>query len=351
MKVQRELLLKELEFALPGLGKDSFVEGTHLLRFHGKNLWTFNHEVAAMAKLPTSIEGLDGAINGEKLYQFVSKAPGALLEFTEKDGMMQIRSDKGSNNEGYAKVSLPWLKDTNIPYKVPAPSTWQKVPKGFANALTLAASCCSEHLTRRVLTCVRVQTDSTQGSDGIRAIQCSFEEPFQKEMDFLLPVTAAHVVANTPGIEEVSVDKRNIWFKSDQRYLICSSMGEEYPDLSTHLQWPKKAKAFTLPFKDLDSVLDRAKVFSAEDATEGERLVDIIVKDEFLFVKADGDISRYEECVPVGDVPSFSISLAARYLLDLVSQEDDINCTLLDDKLWVKCSKWQYVSMVRPTKK
>lgn len=362
MKVKRNLLLKELQFVLPGLGKDTYEVGTNLVRFHDGNIYTYNHEIGCCAPSPSSMQNLAGAINGDKLYQFVAKAPGDLLDFKEEDGFMQVVSDKGEK-KGEASIRLPWLADEKVPFEVP--STWVPVAEDFIPALTLAATCCAEHLTRRVLTCVRVKEDRLEGSDGMRAIQYMLKKPFAKELEFLLPQTSSFVVSKTQDIKELAVTDRNVWFKTEEtivgkenkkstttRYLFCSTMTEKYYDLDKNLSPPKNAEGFSLPFNALDPVLDRAKIFGAEDAKEGERYVDVSIEGQQLWVRSEGDTSRYEEWIPVEGLPEFSISLAARYLLDLVGQEQGIDCSLSTEKgrMWIKCPKWKYVTTIRASK-
>lgn len=350
MKVKKKLLQDSLQAVMPGLGKAAFVDTANLVTFFNDRIWTFNGDVGASAPMPSSVKGLNGTVDGTKLYQFVSKAPADVIafEWDEDKGTVKITSSK-------ARITLPWTSVDAIPHAIP--SKWTPISEEFLDALAQCALCCSTHLTRPWMTGVYATAEQVFGTDGNRGMAYKLTKPLEdSSLSFLLPRACIGTVVRSKPKYICNTDT-SVWFQGEAgSFVFCAKMSYDYADkqLLKQVVPSKAAKEFTMPFHDLDPVLDRAKMFSAEDAIEGEQFVDVESKDKQLFVQSQSDISFYEEWIPLTDeAPDFSISLAARHLLDLVGTEKEVKCALdsAAGKLWLTTEKWKYISVIREKRK
>lgn len=319
------------------------MEGAELITFHDNHMWTYGGEGGACVPCHEALEGLSGAVEGEKLYQFVSKTPATHVKIGLKDGKLHVKA-------GRATLSLAWIEDARKP-QYSKPKKWIPVPAHFAEALGLVSLCCAVHLTRRALTCVRIQSERIVGSDGWRIMSYELDEPLKKDIDVLVPRPGALLLSKGHNLESMSVQKdKSIWFKTKEgNYIFSRLTALEYPDVDSAMEQPDKVSKFSLPLNKLDPVLDRAKIFSGEDAIEGESYVDVKVSGKRLFIKASDGRSEYKEWIPIEKALDLSFTLNTQHLLDLVKQEKAARCFLSEElgRLWISTKKWNYVAMTK----
>ena len=346
-------LLKEVT---PGFGIESPLGGQYL-HFNGEWIWSNNGEVGCIVFRPDSIPELYGSVDGKRLAHFISRAPKPdKIQFRlheKKDAKTKEISPWLMVKSGRASVDLKWLEDS--PARMPdSPGRWKNTPDGFAKAIGFVAHCCASHITRPWLTCVHVNNEYVESSDGMRVIRHDLGDAL-KGVDTLIPRNVAFLLEST-GVVKIAPKDDTVWFKTKKGTIIfCPLITGDYPNIDPIITPSSDAKKFSLPFeveskKDgtikLEDALDRARVFEGE---EEELRVVLEVSGGRMSIEAEDMMGLYKEGISLKDPPSdlsVRVQIYAQHLLDLVKQGQKVECELTSDRMWMRTDKWEFVSVI-----
>ena len=150
MKVNRELLLKEVEAVMPGLSKKELIEQSSCVVFKDKKIHTYNDEVAC--SYDTEI-ALEGAIQAAPLAELLRRRKDEELEIEPVEGALSVKGKR-------FKSSIRMEKEVLLPINaIKEPKKWKKLPTTFTDALKYVISCAGKDESQFALTCVHVNPD------------------------------------------------------------------------------------------------------------------------------------------------------------------------------------------------
>jgi hypothetical protein len=344
MQINKKQLQDALTKVKPGLANKEIVEQSTAFAFTQGRVVTYNDEIS----ISHPIEGmeLEGAIQADNLYKFLSKVP----DKEDKEGKPIPIEAILKDNEivltfGRAKAGLTLQSEIKLPLNedIAQKGKWKTLPHNFPKYLGFAMSSCSKDMSKPVLTCVSVTAGGfLYASDNCRLTKCDLKEEMPTK-DFLLPATAALEVVKLNPIK-IAEGKGWVHFKTEEDTIIsCRIMeDEDFPAIDKHLI--VKGVQLILP-KMLTEVLDRAMVFAKREHTLDES-VEVLIEDQKIQLSAKSDSGWFKEDANIryqGDPISFMIT---PYLLRGIMAETQA-CTLSKDKIKFEGDDWQYVTLLR----
>ncbi len=334
MEINKELLLKALEAAKPGLGNNAMIEQSTSFCFLNGNVVTYNDEIS----ISCPVEGLDfeGAVNANELHSFISKAKTEEIEFTM--GEKEIILKTGKSKAGLVldpEIILPVSEIGRI-------KKWKNIPKGFSKALNFTRGACSRNLNEPVLTCVHVNGKTIEGADNYRVVNYFLKEEIPIDA-FLLP---AIIVGTVINIKPVKIAEGNGWihFKNrDEVILSCRIFEDEYVSTSHII----KIKGDEVIFpKNIIRILDKALIFAKRPEALDE-VVEISLSKNKMIIKSNSETGSWfkepARCEYSGDNVTFAIT---PYLLKDILQETK-SAQIKDKKIGFIGDSWKYVSLLR----
>ena len=331
MKVDREVLLNQLELVNSGLSKNDVLEQSSCYVFHDGKVITFNGEVACRHECCLKIEG---AVRAEPLNTILSKLVEETVEIntgTSKDeeGELLIKG-KGR------KTGIRLENDILLPVTdIPSPKKWHKLPENFMESLRMVHHCVSKESKYRELTCVHFHPERIEASDNFQVTRFDIKLPIKKSV--LIEGTSAGSLSRLDVIE-LAYSQDWLHFRtSDKLVFSCRRYLDEYPELGPLLEF--EGKPITMP-KGLIDAADKAQVFSKE-AEENQVLVEL--RADRLRIKGEGSSGWFTEVKKVrykGAPMSFRIDPSL--LQELLKKHTE--CEITDDRLKVDGGSWTYIT-------
>jgi hypothetical protein len=331
--ITREELLAVLQAAEAGLSRNEKLEQSTCFVFQSGRVHTFNEEVAVRAKSGFP-PGFTGAIQSGTLLAFLKKIPERKVRVqTKGDGeLVMAVNGKGSKFRYAEKIQLP-LDSVETAKK----DDWRPLPANFGEAISIVQECTGKDESKTAMSCVHLTPTHVESFEKFQATRYKIKLPI--DSDFLVkPKGLKHVVAL--DCTKVAVGQEWVHFKNDAGiYISCRRYDEPFPDLQPALDMDG-GQTVELP-DGLEAAIDRAEVFSKENADENHLLV--VLEDGLLKLEAIGMTGRYWEDASVkydGDPLAFLI--APKMLQEVVKRSNKVKVT--SEKLRVRGPGWAYVT-------
>lgn len=333
MKIKKNEFIKKLEAVKPGLSNKDIIEFSDSFCFSNNSLITYNDFICVKCPIDIDIEGTVVADRFHKIVQQIEPDVDGYINLKIKDNDIIVKSKKAKagvpiNHKG--KLSLTELGKI--------PSKWHKLPKTFQQAIRLSAFSASNDASKPVLTCLHINKNIVQSSNGERGFQYFMDGKVKQE--FLLPVFSVPALLNHP-IKKYNVSKNWIHFKTDDNVIISSRMYAEtnYPD--TDFLFNIKGKKFSFPIK-LRQVLERCIIFIGEDDEEN---VEIDIKKKMMVVSSRSSMGWFKEKVPTKSKKEINIKINPFFLKDILKQNMTAIIHQSDSRCLMKFTSddWQYV--------
>ena len=287
MKINREVLLQQLNAVKPGLASKEVIDQSTYFVFMDGQVITFNDEIAVHAPLVKGFE-VSGAVPAKELLAILSKFKGEEVELEPVENELKLKCGKSKAGiKLSAEITLP-VDEIKIPKK------WFSLPKDFIEGLKACIPSVARDLTYPILTTLHITDDFVESTDNNKITRWTWA----KKGDFgdqgvLLPVEAALSLIR---FNPTNYDEEGGWahFIDDNNVVFsCRTSSGEFPALSDYLEIEKIGE-LEFPTALLD-MLDLAGVFLT-GATSGDRLVNIEITDKGLMtVRGEGDYGWYEE--------------------------------------------------------
>lgn len=333
MKINKKNLLKALEVVKPGLANKEMIEQTTSFCFIKGNVVTYNDEISISC--PVKDIELEGAVNSNELYSFVSRVKADELEMEIKDNEILLKA-------GRSKAGLTLHSDITLPIEeIGKIKKWKILPDDFLEGLKFTMGACSRDMSRPVLTCVHVNKDILESSDDYRFAYFKLKDEIPIKT-FLLPATSCSKVVRMKPIE-ISEGEGWIHFRTKGKAILsCRLFEEKYADASKLLKI--KGNPIIFP-KTIIDILNRADIFSKRDFELDEQ-VTISLDNKKLIIKSQSDSGWFEEKARVNYTGDPVIFIISPYLL-----KDILNKTtkgiLSENKLMFKEENWKYVTALK----
>jgi hypothetical protein len=338
MIINKKQLQDALEIVKPGLANKELIEQSTSFAFIKGRVVTYNDEISISHPV-TGLE-LEGAIEAENLYKFLSKIKTDELDLTINGNEVLLTSGK-------AKAGLILQSEIKLPLKETSDKKdWKSLPEKFVKQLNFSMIAFTRGISRGVLICAHVnKTGFIESSDGYRVIHCELGEQMPTET-FLIPVSSAtEMIRLNPT--QVAEGKGWIHFKTEEGTVMsCRLFSEdEFPDSSTFIAI--KGTRLVLP-EMTSEVLERAMVFSKRDHLI-EESVDITIKNNRLKIEAKSDTGWFEEEINFRSEHTLTFSITPYLLVNILEQTRE--CELTEDKIKFQGEDWIYISRLRNPKK
>ncbi len=333
-KINRAELLDALEKTKPGLASKELIEQSTFFVFTGGMIVTYNDEIS-VAHPMKAIEGIEGAIKAEELYNLLKKMNDEEIEIKVVENEFQIC---GKNIQAglvlESEIRLPILHNIK-------PKKWTPLPDDFLTALKFVAFSCSDDMSKPVLTCVNVTPSHAEASDGFRVTRHTFSDTLPIS-NFLIPEsTVNHIIKY--DVVDINVEDEWAHFQTKEGTILsCRIFNDTFPDIDNMKLLDVDGFELTLP-KNLGQVIERVSVFI--DKQKGElELPDIQIRiaDKIFRAKSKGEYGWIEEKTKInykGEPLNFSTNPV--FLKDIVSLTR--KCIVGDNKMKFEGGNWVHV--------
>jgi len=340
MLIIKKSLQDALGIVKPGLAGKEVIEQSTSFAFISGRVVTYNDEIS----LSHPVEGLDleGAIESDKLYQFLARVKQEEIDIEINDTEIIITAGK-------AKAGFPLQSEIKMPLEeLGKKSKWKPLPASFIKFVNMSIPSCSTLSTKPLLGAVHITQDGIiEASDGYRITNCTLPEgetiPVQT---FLIPSKSAKLMTQL-NPTHIAEGKGWIWFKTEAgTTLACRILeADEFPDTSSHLNVNGVKIIFP---KTITSIMDRAGVFS-KDLGENTDYININLENKKLTVSARNSLGWFKEEVNAryeGDTILFQIPPIL--LKDILSETQQGELT--KNKLVFRGEGWIYLTTLMAVK-
>jgi len=326
--MQKQELITALEKVKPGLANKDFIEQSTSFAFMDGKVITYNDEISISH--PVKDLKIEGAVQAEELYQFLSKTKTKEIKITTTDNEVQIKSGK-------SKAGLTLHNEIKLPLKeMKSQGKWKSLPDGIIEAMKFTMFSCSRDMSKPVLTCVNVTDKYVEASDNFRITR--YKIPSIPVKSFLIPVTSVRELIKYE-VKKIAEGEGWIHFKTeDGTVFSCRIFEDTFPDVSRYM----KVKGETVLFpRSIKSLLDQASVFVKED-NKLDEAVAIFISDRNIRVKGKGDAGWFEGEAKIqykGSPISFSVN--PTFLQDILDKLT--SCIIGENVMKFSGNNWDHV--------
>lgn len=339
MKINKTQFQQALAIVKPGLLNKEILAQTTSFAFIGGRVVTYNDEISISH--PLKQIDFEGAVNGQELYELLSRITKEEIDMTVTDTELLISA-------GRIKAGLRLESEIKLPL-MELPKKLEKIPnpERFIHLLEMAMWTCSTDLSKIKLTCVCVKEDGTiLGSDGYRLMHgVGDASPVEQ---FLIPATSAEEVIRI-NPTHVNVDKAWVHFKNDAGTFISSRrLEDDYIDdeLIKDILKITKGKNLQFPSK-MEEMLDRVWQFAKRDFALEEK-VEVSIDGGKIALKANTQStgSWIEEKASIECDKSLSFLITPSLFGDILKKTN--SCIINQDltKMRFEGEGWQYLLML-----
>lgn len=338
MKINTAELKRALEIVKPGLSNKELVEQSTAFAFIDGCVVTYNDEISISHPV-TGID-IEGAIQAEELYKFISKLKTEEITLTIEEEAIVIKSGRSTAGFALAKeIKLPLKEELTKKGK------WIPITQEFIETLKFVSLSCSKDMTNAKLTCVHINKNGfIESSDNYRVCHYKIEVPVKT---FLLPESSVDPIAR---LKPTSISEGKGWvhFRTDEGTIISSrTFFEDFVDTSKYIKFGQEGIRINLP-KNLDEILDKAIVFIKKEKNFADD-IEVSITEKFLIVESKSETSWFKEKAPIQytDEP-ISFALSPFLLKDIISKTGQ--CTLVKNLLYFNEANWIYITTVKNVK-
>ena len=310
--MNRMKLLEVLDKARLGLASGDVIDQTTCFVFEKDKVLTYNDEVSVFCPL----EGLDveGGVKGVELYKLLEKTTGDEVQISVKDSKLVLTKDN-------MRAELLMEKEITLPSMDFEKFEWSSLPNDFIMGVNFCLFSCSTDMTRPVLSCVYVNKEKgvIESTNNHRLSQ--FKLSGDIASSFLLPSVSARKLVHYE-VGEIAFSEGWVHFKTDDGCIFSiRTYGGKFPNTDVVVNYFREGNVTDKVYfpKDLESVLDRAMIFSKS----GDETVRLVFKGGKLTVQAEGEVGYFEEGMNTEyKGKEFSFLINPSYLCDICTKTD-----------------------------
>lgn len=311
MKVDKTKLLNILTTIKPGLNKNDYVEHGNNFIFTGKEIITYNDEIAISYPYESN---LDCSVPADKFYKLISNINTQSFIMIQKDNNLEIRSSglKAEILISYYKDIIELIKPSNIDMK------WTKLPDNFKKGIELCLFSLSDNCAIRPgLECLFINHQQIISCDNYRMSQYTLSETLEHK--FLLPGPAAKEVIKF-NITHYYLSEAWIYFKTDENIVFCSRYkpSDEYPSTEGFLE--VKGKTIILP-KELRNNISTSAIMAEENINHNKK-VTIIIKDSKIICRGENDIGYVESFIEIDSEENITFIINPLFFIQILNKSN-----------------------------
>ncbi len=278
--MNKEKLLKVIEKVNPAVSGGGLVEQSNTILFNKNEVKTYNEEILITIPIKT---GIKGGVPAKELYTLLQKMKDKKIELKQVEGGVRIT---GESTKVLLKINNVKFPDMSIPTK------WKTLPKDFTKGLKFCRFSVTEQTN--ILNNVLVKGDRVLSCDNYRITEYIIKGNIK---ECLIPST---VINNLISFEPISMSFNKSWlcFKNSDGAIFCiRKVVGKYPDIEPALKVEKGTK-LSLPDELKDS-LERTRILSSEDLATGNRLVNVLIKDNKIRCHGECEVGQIDETIPI----------------------------------------------------
>lgn len=299
----------------------------------------FDDAVAILHPLPGGLE-LSGAVDGRHLCSLLEKLTADAVDLIAADGKISLRAGRTRASFDAPPVTLPIDSVDLTGEMVDFPATFGENGDrvGFADQLKWVSACCARDMSRPALTCVLVEGDWMQATDGYRAARIRHGCVGLPRL--MLPIDQVEVLVDYP-IRRVALSEGREWarFESDaSTVLCCRSMSGALPDVEYVYDVAGCEIQLTAA---LAPVLERAMIFSKR-ANAADEEVAVSMQPNRITVSAQYDGGRFSEVVRCDGI-SEEVEFVIHPKFLAAALESGTGCVLGKESIKFSGKDWEHV--------
>lgn len=334
--VNRESFLAALESVSPGLAKREVLEQATCFIFCGGKVRTYNDEVSCDA--PSHLdESLSGAVQAERLLNYLRKSPDEELNVTAKDGKLRLKGKM-------RMTKFDWFPDILLPLEdVEKPEVWKPLHPEFCEAVGVVQRCAEKDESEFARTCVHVHPKWVEAVSNTQLCRWKMRTEFSTP-SLVRRSSIRHITYL--GVTEFSETPNWLHFRNaSDAVLSCRrSDAADFPPLA---EWLKvEGTPVTIP-PALGEIVERAATIM--DGTEGD-LIRVVMAKGVCKLVGMGATAEHTERKNTGySGPDLDFLIPPELLVNL--SEKHRECVVGEDKLQVNTGKLVYVTCLQVPQK
>lgn len=343
MKTDRKKLIEVLARVQPGLASKEVIAQSNSFVFQDGIVYTYNDEVAVQC--PVKVD-FNGAVKADELFKLLNMAKGEWASLSREDDELLIKA-------GRTKAGIRIEKKITLPLEeLGSPKSWKTLnPKAF-EAIEFCMFSVSRDMSKPVLTCVNIQGNKIESSDGYRATNFFFDGDkgsFPSDDNLMIPGSSCVPLVKYSGMHRYSITKGWVHFKDKHGVIFsCRCYSDNYPSIDKLFSSARESVEQTveLPVALLDAI-QRASIMT-KDKDILKESVELKFNRNQLTVRGEGDVGWVEERIKLkepikGD--SFSFAITPKFLLDMLFQTGAFD--IGEDRLLFHGEGWSHLMMLK----
>lgn len=326
-EVNREQLLQELESVMAGLSARDIIEQSSCFVFKGKQVITYNDEIACRRSCEIDIEG---AVQAKPLVDLLRKMTEEKISIEPGEHELRVsgrRKSAGIRME--SEIALP-IENVEMPKK------WKTLPEDFVEAVNTVKECASNDQQTPILTCLHIHPDRIEASDNYQVMRYKCQTPVSSSV-----LVKRDSIRNIVALDVTKFAETDNWihFRNGSKMVLsCRRYEESYPDIDGLLSF--KGEKVVLP-KGLTDAVDKAKDFSADNPDDNQ--IKVIIRPGKFRIRGEGASGWYTEFTKTKyDGPAISFYISPETLISLTTRANE--CEIGSGRLRVDAGKFVYVT-------
>ena len=326
MEINKQKLLRALEYVTPGLAAKEIIEQTKCFVFREGRLCTFNDEIAC--SIPLDI-GITGAVQSDALLSILSKINQDTIHVSVEEGQLILKTK--SSRTGLILEEKILLSDD----VVEKPKKWVKLHESFIEAVELVQDCASPDESRFDLACVHIASNFIEACDLFQMAR--YDLPTGLKRSVLIRATAFRSIVRL-GMTHFSESQSWLHFKNaDGLVLSVRLYVEDYPDLTEFFN--VEGEELTFP-GGLAECVEKAEVFSS--ANKDTNTIMVALKFGKIRVKGSGVYGWHEEVRKTQyNGPAMTFTVAPKLFIDFTQKARE--CTVNQTRLLVDGGSYKWL--------
>ena len=332
-KIEREVLIEELESVIPGLSERELIEQSSCFVFSEGMVHTYNDEIAC--SIPCSLP-ITGAVRAKPLLALLHLLKDDHLEVDVAEGKLLI-------SHGRRRASLAIEETINLPINsIKPPKDWQKVPGKMLDALEKVQICAGKDETQFITTCIHLDINYVECFNNYQAARFTIKTGLEKSI-LIRYTSISHIIKL--GFSKMGMTKQWLHFKNKRGLLLSTRLYiEQYRELDQ--LFGREGTKISLPRK-LTSAIACAEIFSSQEIDSN--LVRVTIKDRRIQIQGKGPTGEYTESKEIQFDGEREFHIDPEVLSSLIENHSD--CFIGDRSVIVKDGPFQYIAALTLSKK
>lgn len=311
--MKTEDLVNAAEKIQLALSDGKMTSNAGLIMFSNGLMLSYGDEISTSVPV-AGLGKVKAAVHGTEFSQLIKKVKDKNITLKVVKDRLSVTSGKMKAN--FNMVDVNWEE---IPEVGTGEGTWVSLPERFTDDLRFCVFSAATHQSFGSLTCLNVCSDRIISSDNFRITEKMLSSEIPIDNPVLIPRSAAAFLSRIKLVD-FKVGKSEISYRDSGGVIFTHGIiGEEYPDVSPHLEIEGSEIKFPVNLRD---ALGHAEVVADEEMT---KTISVNVSKGIFVVKGEGSHAEVEEEVDAPDYKDegFSFIASPEHLLQILAITQD----------------------------